>query len=398
MGQFPYLFTWSQQKNPDYFEQKSGKGAYIILKDDREVLDLSSISFQAIFGHSPLFLKKAIKNQLEEIPLCSPKSVFTLKNQASEKLLEHLNLSENGKIFYTTSGAESLENAFKLARQLSGKKIILARKKSYHGATLGALSVTGDWRQNDHFTIDDWTARIPEPEEDPDLKVTEEIIKKIGAEKISAFCLETITGANGVIIPHQNWWDGISYLCKKYKILLILDEVICGFYRTGKKFGFHHYNLSPDIVCLSKGITAGMIPFGACWFAPQLSEEFEQRTLSAGMTNYAHPLGLICLYEILKFFETPKFQKQHQNLIKNFQKLVYQISKNPKVKATRQIGLLAAIDLEEAPTWKEFFNNGIYLVVKENMAILAPSYNTSLKDLKKGFSIFEQTIQGKKIL
>src|SRR5690606_31748716 len=123
-----------------------------------------------------------------------------------------------------------------IARDISKKQIVLARSRSYHGATLGALSVTGDWRNEAHQTVSDWTVRIPEPSEDPDLEKTKAIIEETGAENIAAFCLESITGANGVIIPPQSWWDGINKLAKQYDLFLIIDEVLCGFERTGKPF------------------------------------------------------------------------------------------------------------------------------------------------------------------
>ena len=277
MENHPFFFTWAKQTNPVKIEFESNGDHFFILKNGSSVFDLSSISFQASFGLSNETIKKAISKQLESFSVISPKAVFPLKTKASIKLLSLLEGNEvttqKGKIFYTLSGAESVENALKMARQIKKKKIILSRQKSYHGASLGALSVTGDWRNGPHQTVDEWTVRIPEPQEDPDLKKTEAIIQKVGPENIAAFCLETITGGNGVIIPPTSWWKGIQELCDQYKIFLILDEVICGFQRTGRYFGFHHYPfLKPQFICMAKGITGGYVPFGALWTNKEIND------------------------------------------------------------------------------------------------------------------------------
>ena len=168
MVDYPYFFTWAKQSRPTKIEFESNEDHFFVLKDDKKVYDLSSISFQASFGLDNKNIKEAIKKQLDSFSVVSPKAVFPLKEMATFKLLAHLDGYKNqinaldGKVFYTLSGAESVENALKMARQIKKKNVVLCRQRSYHGASLGALSVTGDWRNDPHETVDEWTARIHE--------------------------------------------------------------------------------------------------------------------------------------------------------------------------------------------------------------------------------------------
>jgi taurine--2-oxoglutarate transaminase len=277
-----------------------------------------------------------------------------------------------GKIFYTTSGAESVENALKMARDITQKKIVLARQNSYHGATLGALSVTGDWRNPLHQTPAEWVVRIPEPNEVDTLKKTREIILKNNPNTIAAMIIETITGGNGVYAGDTQWWSGLRALCDEFNIMLIMDEVVCGFHRTGKAFGYMHYGVKPDLVCLAKGITGGMIPFGAVWTSKKIADFYEDHLLCCGLTNYAHPLGVAAMRGVLEILHDSQFQK-HLRLIETiFSAQLDGLKKLPIVKEIRSYGMLAAIDLHKNIEPKKFMQAGLYLVAQSHRLILAP--------------------------
>ena len=294
MSTLPYYISWSKQKGASSFIIASVDGVRIKTEEGIELIDMTSISYQAHFGHNHPTIIKHIKSQLDTIPMSSPKGIYPGKNDATYDLLNYMGKLE-GKIFYTTSGAETVENALKIARDITKKKIVLARKTSYHGATQGALTVTGDWRNTSHVLPEDWVVRIPEPTEIDAIKKTRKIIEETGGEKIAAIIIETVTGGNGVYYGDQAWWDGLSQLCDEFKILLIMDEVVCGFNRTGKPFGYMHYDVHPDMICLAKGITGGMVPFGALWTSSKIAEHYEENILSCGLTNYAHPLGIAAM-------------------------------------------------------------------------------------------------------
>ncbi|EQC44317.1 aspartate aminotransferase family protein [Bacteriovorax sp. Seq25_V] len=376
-----YFQTWSAQENPNQLEITGTSETDYILKDGSTVYDLSSCSYHLGFGLRNKNLETAIIDQVTSLPVAGPKTVFPLKDQVTKRLLSKLGLE--GKLFYTTSGAESVENALKIARNYSGKTDILARKVSYHGATIGALSATGDWRSDGHLTLSQNTHYIPEPYEKDALERTEEIINAVGADNISAFILETITGGNGVYIPTQEWWDGIQCLCKKYDILLILDEVVCGFSRTGKDFGFQNFKLSPDIICLAKAISGGFFPFGAVYFNSEISKHYDKNVLSAGLTNYAHPIGLKLCDEVLNLIEDQSFQDnldQVEKLLSDFKENVQSF---PNIKEVRHIGALMAIEvIEQHFSWKVFKENGLYINVTGQNIIICPIMTTDLKKLE----------------
>jgi taurine--2-oxoglutarate transaminase len=381
----PYYVTWCAQNNATTFNIKSVDGVKLIIDDNKEIIDMTSISYQAHFGYNHPSIIKHIKNQLDTIPMSSPKAIIPGKNETTEKLLEYLGLEE-GKIFYTTSGAESVENALKIARDVTKKKIILARKNSYHGATLGALTVTGDWRNPAHITPSDWVVRIPEPNEVDSIKKIRNLIIEHRAYNIAAIILETITGGNGVISATDEWWQQIRSICDEFNILLILDEVVCGFERTGKPFGFHHYNLKPDIVCMAKGISGGMIPFGAVWTNNSISNYYDKNILCCGLTNYAHPLGLAALNGVLEITSDQNFILNLRDIETIFLDELNKLKEIKIVKEIRTQGMLCALDLYKTIDSKNFLENGIYLVSQKDRIILAPPLIIDKDTLKIGMS------------
>jgi taurine--2-oxoglutarate transaminase len=374
----PYFFTWTAQKNAASMPVKRAHDSVFVLDDGREIVDFVSTSYQTGFGHSERRILDSIRAQMDEMCVVTPKAEFALKDTQSRRLLDLLNLG-GGRIFYTVSGAESVENALKIARDVTGKKIVLARRNSYHGASLGALSVTGDWRNQAHAAIvSDWTVRIPEPSEDPDCKKTREIIRSTGPDKIAAFILETITAANGVILAPLGWWDAIQALCREFGILLICDEVADGFGRTGRPFAYQHYGLKPDMVCMAKAISGGYIPFGAVWTSDRLAAHYDEKTLVAGLTSYGHPLGLAALRGVLDIWDDPAFQKTYAENCKRFGARVKALEKLPAVKATRVMGLFAGINTRNADmpsTNPRFLAEGLFVFMKGDLLVLAPPLN-----------------------
>ncbi len=391
---FPYFFTWTKQKDVTHFHVESVDEISFTTKEYGRVFDLSSISYQASFGLKNNFIADSIIKQLHAFPIASPKATFDLKDRVTKDLLDFCQ-KKDGKIFYTTGGAESNENALKMARRIRDKKVILSRKVSYHGATLGALSISGDWRRDYNITLDEWTAWIPECHQDPDLIETEKIILEVGPERIAGFFLETIIGGNGVYPAPQKWWDGIKRLCQKYDLLLILDEVLCGFYRTGEPFGYFHYKLEPDMITFSKAITGGMVPFGAVYVSKSISDFFEEEILSCGLTNYAHPLGLAALDAVLKICKDEQFLKNYKELQEVFSKRVLSFHKKPRVTEVRCTGMLAAIEMEGHPPLQKFLEKGLYLVIHAKRIILAPNFCYTVDQLNEALDLLEDLMEWK---
>ncbi len=381
----PYYISWSKQKDAASFEIASVDGVKVKLTNGHELIDLTSISYQAHFGHNHPVIIKHIKDQLDTIPMSSPKGIYPHKNEATYDLLRYMK-KENGKIFYTTGGAESVENALKIARDITKKKVVLARQTSYHGATLGALSVTGDWRNPSHMTPEGWVVRIPEPTDPDAIKKTREIILKTDPNNIAAIIIETITGGNGVYFGSLDWWRGLRDLCDEFNILLIMDEVVCGFERTGKSFGYMHYDVVPDLICLAKGISGGMVPFGAVWTSKKIADYYEENVLSCGLTNYAHPLGVAAMRGVLEIVQDAKFKINLSHVEKVFLEELEKLKNLKIVKEIRVKGMLCAVDLNKTVDGKKFMSAGLYLVAQANRIILAPPLIISEALLREGMT------------
>jgi taurine--2-oxoglutarate transaminase len=393
MNDRPYYYTWSHQPTADLFTIERAEHDEFVLPNGRRIYDFVSTSFQTNFGHSHPSIREAIHRQLDQMPIASPKAAFELKQQVASRLNQLIGLP-GGKVFFTVSGSEAVENALKMARQITGRTKIAARSKSYHGATLGALSVTGDWRNDSHFTLDDHTIRIPEPDDDPFATETRQIIAKEGAERVAALIVETISGTNGVAIPTQSWFDGIVTICRDYDILLIIDEVLCGFGRTNRAFAFQDYGLQPDFVCTSKGISGGYIPFGAVWTGPTIVDHYDSAKMACGLTGYGHPLGLAATGAVLDILADGEFQANKSALELQFAKSLQDIASLESVTDVRCRGLLAAIDLDRpAPPWEAMIQRGLHACSIQNSIIVAPPLVSEPHRLKAATDVIVEILQ-----
>ena len=357
-----------------------------------ELSDLSSLSFHCSFGFNNKVIAKQIEKQASKSLLSVSKFEQPIQTDCSAKLLELLNLK--GHIFFTLSGSESIEHGLKICRQYTKRDIILSRRKSYHGATQGALQITGDWRRNIHFLPTTGHEWIPEPEDDPDFSKTFQIIKNLGPEKIAGICLESITAKNGVYILPLGWIKGLKKVQKEFGIKLIFDEVVCGFYRTGKPFGFQHYPLKPDIVCMGKAISNGMAPLGAVFFSVEIINSFKNTPFLSGLTNYAHPLSLSAFVGVLNFTSSKIFKKRYnenQKIILNWLK-----SEKSNINTFRGKGFLFGIDLKNKIELSELKKLKINIVVNEKTLIFCPIISLPKKTLISDLKRLSKFIEGNK--
>jgi taurine--2-oxoglutarate transaminase len=389
-----FFYTWTKQAAMTPLPVDHCEHDEFVLDDGRRVYDFISTSFQASFGHSHPRILRSISQQLAKMSICTPKATFPLKEEVSQGLIDLIGL-QSGKIFYTVSGAESVENAIKMARRISGKPIILSRQRSYHGASLGAMSVSGDWRSDEHLNFSAGTVRMPEPENDPNGDGVRAAIEQAGADKIAAIIVETISGTNGVIIPPPSWFAALRAICDEYGLFLILDEVLVGFYRCHTPFAFQGFDVHPDMVTMSKAITGGYIPFGAVWVNQSIAQFYEQNTLTGGLTNYAHPLGLAATAGVLSLIKEPAFQKQLASLEQAFSNLIHSLATHFSATAVRQQGMLCAIEFGDRalPPWSYWTDRGLYLYTKGNMMILAPPLISTVSRLTAAFEVLRQSMK-----
>jgi taurine--2-oxoglutarate transaminase len=260
------------------------------------------MTWNAALGHGPPRLQKAVSEAAARGLLVYPTAVFPAKARAGQLLAE---ITPKGleKTFFCLSGAEANENAVKMARLVTGRKKIVARTRSYHGATLAMLSLSGDPRREPFEPGlpgvvrmgDPYCFRCPFGKEPATCshecaQDLETALLREGPDTVAAVILEGIVGANGVFVPPPGYWRKIRDICDRHGVLLIADEVLSGFGRTGRWFAVDHDGVTPDLLTMAKGITGGYVPGGAVIVTERIARHFDDHTLVCGLTSYAHPL------------------------------------------------------------------------------------------------------------
>jgi len=296
------FYTWSAQKHAFPLEIVDGQGARFTTADGARWWDLGSMTWNAGLGHGHPRMKQALAEAAARGLLAYPTSVFPAKVRAGE-LLAEVTPAGLTKTFFCLSGAEANENAVKMARLVTGRKKIVARTRSYHGATLAMLSLSGDPRRENFEPGLPGVVRMGDPycfrcpfgkeaatcahECAQDL---ERALLEAGPDTVAAVILEGIVGANGVFVPPPGYWKKVRAICDRYGVLLIADEVLSGFGRTGRWFAVDHDGVAPDLITLAKGITGGYAPGGAVVVSERVAHRFDEEVLWCGLTSYAHPL------------------------------------------------------------------------------------------------------------
>jgi len=294
------MFSWSVQGTSNPIHMKRGEGVWFWDGDDNRWLDFSSQLINLNVGHQHPKVLEAIKKQVDELCFAGPGFATEPRGALGKKLSEVTGLA---KSFFTLGGAEANENAMKIARLFTGRDKIITRYRSYHGATMGAMTASGDprrWPVEPGIpgvvrAFDPYCYRCPFGQEVEScarecVSHIEEIIQMEGPSNIAAIMVEGITGSNGLLVPPDDYYPRLRALCDKYGILLIDDEVMCGFGRTGKWLATQHYGVKPDIVTCAKGLTSGYLPLGAVIVSETIANYFENHMLWGGLTYSGHPV------------------------------------------------------------------------------------------------------------
>jgi len=389
-----HFITWSKQRSRLTLDIAEAKDFRFRLATGEWIDDGLSNTFNCAFGYSESRIKNRMSEVLKDFPCASSKWNLKFRVEQTARLLDFVGLEE-GRIFYSVSGAEAIENALKIARLRRGANKILSRSLSYHGASLGALSVGGDWRTSAVETVKDWTVRIPEPSQDPEGEKLRALVESTGADSIAAFCLETVTATNGVLEAPSSWWKAVSEICQRTGILLILDEVTSGFYRCGEPFAFQAYPLKPDFVCMSKSISGGYAPFGAVYVSKSISKTFDSEVLPCGGTNFGSPIGVAAMAGVLDLLEDRETLQLIASNTKKFNSLMSKLGNQTFVKNLRVAGMLAALDLEhQAPESSAFIEAGVHVYRKDKMIILAPPLTVDENTLQRIVEKTESVLEG----
>ncbi|MDQ3148528.1 MAG: aminotransferase class III-fold pyridoxal phosphate-dependent enzyme, partial [Chloroflexota bacterium] len=305
------LFEWSAQSKVDPIPVAGAKGVYFWTPEGKRYLDFNSQLMCTNIGHGHPKVIEAIKRQAETLAYVNPFMASEPRARLGQKLAE-ITPGDIDTFFFTNGGAEANENAIKLARMFTGRHKILARYRSYHGGTAGAISLTGDPRR--------WAAepgipgvvRVMDPYHgiqrgwdtaDEALAHLEETIQLEGPKTIAAFILETVTGTNGILVPPDGYIQGVREICDRYGILMIADEVMAGFGRTGKWFAIDHWAVVPDLITMAKGLTSAYVQLGALGMRRKYAEHFENNVFYGGLTYNSHPLACATALATIQVYE-----------------------------------------------------------------------------------------------
>jgi len=407
MSDYPFFFTWTAQHQAKPFELTGGQGAHFTTADGSTWLDLGALSYQVNAGHGHRRIIDAIKRQADSLCLASPTAVFPAKVELAEKLLA---LAGPGysKVFFTLGGAEANENAIKMARLVTGRHKLMSRYRSYHGASMGALTLTGDWRRPPLepgipgvvHVADCYCDRCPFGHTLASCKrecaTNVDQTMRLEGGGFAAAIFEPVPGANGVLVPPDDYWPLLRKACDADGALLIADEVLCGFGRLGKTFGHHHWDVTPDIITCAKGLASGYQPIGAVIVHERVAKHFDERVLACGLTYYAHPTGCAAALETLKVYEDEGMYANAARLGPVLLAELRAVAARLGVKRfVRGLGLLAALEVECTPAqWAAFGKElaarklSLHLEGKKTTAIIAPPLCIAEADLVAGVRAF----------
>ena len=416
------LFSWSVQGSSNPMHLTKGQGVWFWDGEGNKWLDFSSQLINLNIGHQHPKMLDAIKKQVDELCFAGPGFATEPRGALGKKLAEVTGLA---KAFFTLGGAEANENALKIARLYTGRDKIITRYRSYHGATMGAMTASGDPRRWAVEPGVPGTVRVFDPYcyrcpfgKTPDscrrecVSHIEEIIQMEGPHTIAAIMVEGITGSNGILVPPDDYYPKLRALCDKYGILLIDDEVMSGFGRTGKWLATQHYGIKPDIVTSAKGLTSGYMPLGAVVVSQPIADYFETHMLWGGLTYSGHPVCCAAAVANLAIYEEERvFENVDQQAVYLAGRLETIKQRFACVGDVRYKGLFSVIELVRDKATKEplapfngtspeigllnayLKSQHLYAFVRFNMLWVCPPLIITQDELQQGLDIIEQALR-----
>ena len=420
------LFSWSKQKGIAPIAVKYAEGVYLYDYDDKKIIDFSSGLMNVNIGHGNQRITEAVIKQMQEVSYVTPSCVTKIRGELGKKLAE-ICPGDLNKAFFTLCGATSIENAIKLARLYTGRHKILSRYQSYHGASIGAISASGDPRRIPadsqqapnfvHFDLP-YLYRWEYGEENllkESVSQLERMIAYEGPANIAAILLEGESGSSGCLQYPVGYLIAVREICNKHGILLIMDEVMSGFGRTGKWFGFENHGIIPDMICMAKGLTCGYLPFGCLMVSDKIAAKYDDNILALGLTYSAHPVSCAAALETLKIYEDDGLIENAAAMGKYVEEKVGLLKqKHPSIGNFRTTGLLGCIELVKNQDTKEPmapFNAkpdemtvmnkvaakikelGMYTFVRWSYIFIAPPLCITKKQIDEGLAIISEAIK-----
>jgi len=417
------FFSWSVQGQVNPIPVERADGIYFWDTDGKRYIDFSSQLMNTNIGHQHPKVVKAIQDQAAKLCFVHPGNATDVRGLLGRKLAE-ITPGNLKKTFFTLGGAEANENAIKLARFYSGRHKILARYRSYHGATYGSIALTGDYRRlavepampgGVHF-LDPFCFRCPFGQMKETCKREciahlEEVIRYEGPDKIAAVIMEGVVGSNGLIVPPDDYWPRVREICDKYGILLIADEVMSGWGRTGKWFAVDNWDVVPDIITTAKGITSGYVPLGAVIVSEPIAKFFDDKYLYAGLTYNGHALACAAALATIEVYEEDHLLENATAVGKYLDEALEAIKiRHPSVGDVRSIGLFSTLELVNNQETREIFpasvmadvgkvlrENGLFTFIMANamgsMVFVVPPLCITKDQLDEGLKIIERALE-----
>jgi adenosylmethionine-8-amino-7-oxononanoate aminotransferase len=425
------FYTWSAQAKVNPIAVRRAKGVYFWDLDDKRYLDFNSMTMCVNIGHGDERVIKAMQEQLVELPYAAPGMTTKVRALASKMVAEITPQQALTKVLFTLGGADANENAIKLARGYTGRHKILTRYRSYHGATAGAMAATGDprrvvWEPNlmtgvVHF-LDPYRYRSTFHRTNSDISETdfsldylnhlEEIIQYEGPHTIAAILMESVTGTNGIIIPPEGYLQGVRALCDKYDIVMIADEVMSGFGRTGKWFAVEHWDVVPDMITMAKGLTSAYAPLGAVAMKPEIAAAFNEHAFESGLTYTSHPVSLAAAIANINVMKEDHLIEHAAGMGKVLKRMLTDLGEaHPSVGEVRNIGLFGIVELvkdrktrEPMAPWngsspemtalkKSCLDHGLFLYTHWHTVLIIPPLIITEEQLKEGFDVLDKALE-----
>lgn len=424
------FWTWSAQAHVNPIPVKRAEGVYFWDVAGKRYLDFNSMVMCVNIGHGNRQVIEAIVDQARELPFAGP-GMATKPRAVLGKLLAEVVPQGLTRFLYTLGGGDANENAIRLARGFTGRHKILARYRSYHGATYGAIAATGDPRRLAaepgvmpgvvHF-LDPYRYRSTFHHATPDvseeaftrdyLNHLEEIIEYEGPETIAAVLIETVTGTNGVIVPPEGYLPGLRQICDRHGILLICDEVMSGFGRTGKWFAVDHWDVKPDLMTMAKGITSGYAPLGAVAMREEIAAAYNDRPYPGGLTFNGHPISLAAAVANIQVLRSEGLVERAAQTGEVMADLLAGLAeRHPSVGEVRSIGLFGVIELVRDRATKEpmapyngtspemtalrgyLLEHGVFVYIHWHTVLLIPPLIITAEQLAEGFAVLDRALE-----
>jgi len=421
------IFSWAAQASVNPIPMVRGEGIYFWDAEGKRYLDMNSQLMCVNIGHGNRRVIEAIKRQADELVYAGPGMASPVRARFG-KMLAELTPGDLNRFFFTLGGAEANENAIRVARMVTGRQKIMVRYRSYHGATLGAISLTGDPRRWANEPGIPGVVRFFDPykyrshlfrEGDSDEQFTrrclaelEEILAYEGPHTIAAIFIETVTGTNGLIVPPDGYLQGLRALCDAHGILLVCDEVMCGLGRTGSWFAVDQWNVVPDMITMAKGLTSAYLPLGALAISDRVAAYFDDKVFYGGLTYNAHPMSLAAAEACLRVMIDDDMIAHTRRMGRVLSDLHQEMKrKHRSVGDVRSIGLFGVLELVRNRSTKEpmapfngtspemqrlgafLRDEGMYVFLNYNNLFTNPPLCITEPQLREAFTIIDRALE-----